>query len=62
MMADVNELTIDYIKEELNNIDYGSVTITVHDGRITQIDTNEKKRYPFFEKDVTNSKKNLWRR
>lgn len=55
-MTDKNELTIDYIKEELNNIDFGSVTITVHDGKITQIDTNEKKRYPFKEKDVAKSK------
>lgn len=55
-MANQNELTIDYIKEELENIDYGSVTITIHDGKITQIDTNEKKRYPFIEKDVVKSK------
>lgn len=55
-MADQNELTIDYIKEELNNIAYGSVTITIHDGKITQIDTNEKKRYPFIEKDVAKFK------
>lgn len=55
-MADQNELTIDYIKEELKNIDYGSVTITVHDGRITQVETNEKKRYPFIEKNVANTK------
>jgi hypothetical protein len=54
-MVNQNELTIDYIKSELENIDYGSVTITIHDGRITQIDTNEKKRYPFTEKSLTKS-------
>lgn len=54
MMAEHNELTIDYIKRKLNDIDYGSVTITVHNGKITQIDTNEKKRYPFVEKEIAN--------
>ena len=53
-MAEHNELTFDYIKSKLNHIDYGSVTITVHNGKITQIDTNEKKRYPFIEKEVIN--------
>jgi len=52
-MADQNELTLDYIKKELDSIDYGSVTIIVHDGKITQIDTNEKKRYPFISKETT---------
>ena len=51
-----NELTIDYIKEELSSIDYGSIMITIHDGKITQIDTNEKKRYPFTEKKASKSK------
>lgn len=51
-MAEHNDLTMDYIKKKLDHIDYGSVTITVHGGKITQIDTNEKKRYPFIEKEV----------
>lgn len=56
-MTNQNDLTIDYIKEELENIEYGSITITIHNGKITQIDTNEKKRYPFIEKEIAKSKK-----
>ncbi|MFK4996944.1 DUF2292 domain-containing protein [Bacillus sp. N9] len=26
----------------MKNIDYGSIVITIHDGKITQVDTNEK--------------------
>ncbi|MBS4208032.1 YezD family protein [Bacillus sp. FJAT-50079] len=49
------QATFDYIKEELKNIDYGSIVITIHDGKVTQIDTNEKKRFPF-EKKATKKK------
>lgn len=34
-----------YLTSSLNNIDFGSVIITVHNGQITQIDTTEKKRF-----------------
>ncbi|MBS4205365.1 YezD family protein [Lederbergia citrea] len=51
-MTTHDELTIDYIREELKNIDYGSIVITIHDGRITQIDKNEKKRFPIEKKPV----------
>ena len=33
------------IAEQLNDIDYGQVTIIIHDGRITQIEKTVKKRY-----------------
>ncbi|WP_420812672.1 YezD family protein [Lederbergia lenta] len=46
MMASYDEKIIEYIKSELNSINFGSVIITIHDGKITQIDKNEKKRFP----------------
>lgn len=55
-MAKHDELTIDYIKDELKNIDYGSIVITIHDGKITQIDKNEKKRFPFTNQAATKRK------
>ncbi|MEK3887986.1 YezD family protein [Bacillus sp. FSL K6-3431] len=44
-MATQDEKVIDYIKSELSSIDYGSIVITVHDGKVTQIEKNEKKRF-----------------
>jgi hypothetical protein len=32
------------VSERANNLRYGSVLITIHDGRVTQIDTVEKIR------------------
>lgn len=41
---------INHILAELEKLEYGSLTITVHAGEITQIDTTEKKRFPLREK------------
>ncbi len=49
-MANNTNETIEYIKSELNNIEYGSILITIHDGKVTQIDKNEKTRFPFSTK------------
>lgn len=46
-MTNKTDQTIEYIKSELDNIEYGSILITIHDGKVTQIDKNEKTRYPF---------------
>lgn len=43
---------IEHILAKLEELEYGSLTITVHDGEITQIDTTEKKRFPLREKAV----------
>ncbi|MBB6124746.1 YezD family protein [Sphingobium subterraneum] len=32
------------VREALSNIRYGTVSLTVHEGRVTQIDITEKKR------------------
>jgi hypothetical protein len=33
------------IKEQVEGLKYGSVNIIVHDGRITQVETNSKLRF-----------------
>ena len=33
------------IREKTESIQYGTVTITIHDGRITQLETSSKTRF-----------------
>lgn len=40
----VDELVMKQIKEQLEKIQYGSVTVVVHEGKIVQLDTNAKIR------------------
>lgn len=40
----VNELVMKQIKEQIEKIQYGSVTVVVHGGKIVQVDTNAKIR------------------
>jgi hypothetical protein len=42
---EVDQQLLDKIAEQVNGIHYGQVTITVHDGRIVQIDRTERTRY-----------------
>lgn len=44
-MAKVDEAKLEHIIATLENIQYGSVEITVHNGEIMQVDTTEKKRF-----------------
>ncbi len=44
-IRDVNEKIWQKIKEEVEHIEYGSVTITVHDGKIVQIESSVKQRF-----------------
>ena len=36
---------LDRIATQVNGLEYGSVLITVHDGRVVQIDRTERKRF-----------------
>ncbi|ASS93493.1 MULTISPECIES: YezD family protein [Peribacillus] len=45
-MEKKEELKIRHIISSLEDLQYGSVIITIHDGEITQVDTTEKKRFP----------------
>ncbi|GLX65891.1 hypothetical protein MU1_02350 [Paenibacillus glycanilyticus] len=42
---EVDQVWLDRILEQVNGLQYGSVNITVHDGRIVQIDRTERTRY-----------------
>ncbi|HLR71922.1 MAG TPA: YezD family protein [Pseudogracilibacillus sp.] len=44
-MTKLDKTQLDYLNAILQEIDYGSIVITVHDGHVTQIDTTEKKRF-----------------
>ncbi|AUJ24236.1 MULTISPECIES: YezD family protein [Virgibacillus] len=44
-MGKLNEVQWEYVRKSLDAIDFGSVVITVHAGRVTQIDITEKKRF-----------------
>lgn len=41
----IDDVQLNHILTALKELEYGSVVITVHDGKITQIDTTEKKRF-----------------
>ncbi|EFM09990.1 Protein of unknown function DUF2292 [Paenibacillus curdlanolyticus YK9] len=43
--VELNEWWQDRIADQLEGMEYGSVVITVHDGRIVQIDRTERKRF-----------------
>ena len=40
----IEEKVWQQIRAALEQIQYGSVTVVVHEGRVVQIETNEKKR------------------
>lgn len=44
-MALLDQEKVNYILSTLKKIEYGSITITVHDGVITQIDRTDKNRF-----------------
>ncbi|WP_395397380.1 YezD family protein [Novosphingobium sp. BL-8A] len=39
------EENIATVREALKNLRYGNISLTVHDGRVVQIDVTEKKRF-----------------
>lgn len=43
--VEVDEVWLERIAGLVNGLEYGSVVITVHDGRIVQIDRTERKRF-----------------
>ncbi|CAN7564176.1 YezD family protein [Paenibacillus sp. LjRoot153] len=42
---ELDEIWVERIKQILDGLEYGSVQIVVHDGKITQIDKTERKRF-----------------
>ena len=43
--ADLNRQRLEQIVGSLQSLRYGNVQITVHDGKIVQVDTTERKRF-----------------
>lgn len=44
-MGKLEQAKLEKIVEVLEGLEYGSVSITVHEGVVTQIDTTEKTRF-----------------
>jgi hypothetical protein len=44
-IPDSQEKIWQQIREKVNGIEYGTVTITIHDGRITQLEASSKTRF-----------------
>lgn len=42
---ELDEIWIERIRQILEGLEYGSVQIVVHDGKITQIDKTERRRF-----------------
>lgn len=42
---ELDEVWVERIKQILSGMEYGTVQIVIHDGKITQIDRTERKRY-----------------
>lgn len=43
--VEVDDVWVERIVGQVNGLEYGSVLITVHDGRIVQIERTERKRF-----------------
>ncbi|WP_083448437.1 YezD family protein [Lysinibacillus sp. FSL H8-0500] len=45
MMTNIKADVFKEIVDHLSNISYGAITITIHNGSITQLDVTKKKRF-----------------
>jgi len=52
--VEVDEVWADRILGQVNGLEYGSVLITVHDGRIVQIERTERKRFDAYASGPAN--------
>ncbi|EPD81091.1 hypothetical protein HMPREF1207_04848 [Paenibacillus sp. HGH0039] len=43
--VELNEVWIDRIIQSINGLEYGTVQIIIHDGRVAQIERTERKRF-----------------
>lgn len=53
---ELNEFWVGKILQQVNGLEYGSVLITVHDGRIVQIDKTERKRFDAMTEPTSSAK------
>jgi len=43
--TEVDSALLESIVESIKSIQYGTITITVHDGKVTQLETSRKQRF-----------------
>ena len=43
--TEIDEKVLEGVVESIKSIQYGTVTITVHDGKVTQLETSRKQRF-----------------
>jgi hypothetical protein len=57
-MADIesNELWIERIKNNIQGLKFGTVQITIHEGKIVQIDRTERSRFEAIDSNKTQAK------
>ncbi|MVP00294.1 YezD family protein [Paenibacillus lutrae] len=55
--VELNELWIERIIQSINGLEYGTVQIIIHDGRIAQIERTERKRFDNETKQAANGTK-----
>ena len=48
-MGKLDEIKVEHILSSVQNLQYGSIHITIHDGEIIQVETTEKKRFPLLK-------------
>lgn len=44
-VSKLDRVRLHYLQDVIKNIEFGSVVLTIHNGKITQIDTTKKKRF-----------------
>lgn len=44
-MSKLSKEQVSHLEKKLGHIEFGSILITIHNGKVTQIDTTEKKRF-----------------
>ena len=49
-MGKLEEEKVEQILSSVQNLQFGSIVITIHDGEITQVETTEKKRFPMLKR------------
>ena len=44
-ITEIDEKVLEGVVESIKSIQYGTVTITIHDGKVTQVETSRKQRF-----------------
>ena len=44
-ITEIDEKVLEGVVESIKSIQYGTVNITVHEGKVTQIETSRKQRF-----------------